>query len=117
MKDDRPVVYSTEWDSQPVCSRCHKRPCICKNTISLPAREQTAHIRRETKGRGGKSVITISNLVLSERDLKALAKKLKKSCGTGGTVKDGIIEIQGEHRDKIAEELSKKGYNIKFTGG
>lgn len=117
MKDDRPVVYSTEWDEKPVCKRCNQRPCICKNTISLPPREQTAHIRRETKGRGGKSVTTISNLILSDKDLKNLAKQLKKSCGTGGTIKEGTIEIQGEHREKIAAELTKKGYKVKFTGG
>lgn len=117
MKDDRPTVYSTAWDDQPVCPRCNNRPCTCKQAISLPPREQTAHIRRETKGRGGKSVITVSNLILSDKDMKSLAKQLKKACGTGGTVKDGIIEIQGEHREKIAETLEKRGFKIKFTGG
>jgi translation initiation factor 1 len=117
MKDERPTVYSTDWENQPVCPRCGKRPCVCKQAVSLPAREQTAHIRRETKGRGGKSVVTVSNLVLSDKDLKSLAKLLKKACGSGGTVKDGIIEIQGEHRDKIAETLEKRGYKVKYTGG
>ena len=117
MKDDRPTVYSTEWNDPQACDRCHQNPCVCKKTVSLAPKEQTAFIRRETKGRGGKTVVTISNLVLTDKDMKALAKKLKKSCGTGGTIKDGTIEIQGDHREKIAAELTKKGFKIKFTGG
>ena len=59
----------------------------------------------------------VKNLTLSEEDLKALAKKLKQECGTGGTVKDGVIEIQGEHRQKMAEVLQKLGYKVKIAGG
>ena len=59
----------------------------------------------------------VKKLVLSEDDLKALAKKLKQECGTGGTVKDGIIEIQGEQREKIAGVLQKLGYKVKIAGG
>ena len=59
----------------------------------------------------------VKNLVLSEEDMKDLAKKLKQLCGSGGTVKGGIIEIQGEHREKIAEVLKKMGYKVKIAGG
>ena len=84
---------------------------------SLPAQQQTAYLHRESKGRGGKTVTLVKNLVLSEKDLKALAKRLKQACGTGGTVKEGMIEIQGEHRKKIAETLVNLGYKVKIAGG
>lgn len=84
---------------------------------SLPPQQQTAYLHRESKGRGGKAVTLVKNLILSEADLKALAKKLKAACGSGGTVKEGIIEVQGEHREKIAEALGKMGYRVKIAGG
>jgi translation initiation factor 1 len=73
---------------------------------SLPTNQQTIYLHRDSKGRGGKSVT-----------LKELATKLKQLCGSGGTVKDGMIEIQGEHREKIAEALKKMGYKVKIAGG
>jgi len=84
---------------------------------SLPPQQQTAYLHRESKGRGGKPVTLIKNLALSEADMKALAKKLKATCGSGGTVKDGNIEIQGEHREKIAATMKKLGYKVKIAGG
>jgi translation initiation factor 1 len=74
-------------------------------------------IRRETKGRKGKGVTTVSGVGLAEAELKTLAKQLKQKCSTGGTVKDGVIEIQGDHRDKIKVELEKLGHNVKLAGG
>ena len=76
-----------------------------------------AHIQREKKGRRGKTVTVIQNLQLSADDIKSLSKRLKQACGSGGTVKDGAIEIQGDHRDKVAAELGALGYKTKFTGG
>lgn len=84
---------------------------------SLPPREQTVYLHRDSKGRGGKLVTLVKKLVLSEDDLKELSTKLKQICGSGGTVKDGIIEIQGEHRERIAEVLQKMGYKVKIAGG
>jgi translation initiation factor 1 len=84
---------------------------------SLPPQQQTIYLHRESKGRGGKTVTLVKGLVLSEDDLKSLAKQLKQVCGTGGTFKDGIIEIQGEQREKIAEALQKLGYKVKIAGG
>ena len=84
---------------------------------SLAPEKQMAGIRREKKGRRGKTVTVIHDLQLTETDLKALAKKLKAACGTGGSAKDGIIVIQGDHREKIAEKLLALGYKSKFTGG
>jgi translation initiation factor 1 len=74
-------------------------------------------IRRETKGRKGKGVTTVSGVGLAEAELNTLAKKLKQKCSTGGTVKDGVIEIQGDHREKLKSELEKLGHNVKLAGG
>src|SRR5687767_7840308 len=84
---------------------------------SLPPHEQMAYLHRDSKGRGGKSVTLVKKLVLSEEDMKELATKLKQICGSGGTIKDGLIEIQGEHREKIAEALKELGYKVKIAGG
>jgi len=84
---------------------------------SLPPQEQTAYLHRESKGRGGKVVSLIKNLRLSGKDLKALAKIIKQTCGTGGTIKNGVIEIQGEHRETIAAKLRELGYKVKIAGG
>jgi translation initiation factor 1 len=74
-------------------------------------------VARETKGRKGKGVTLVTGLPLDGAALKALAKELKKTCGTGGTVKDGVIEIQGEHRDTLVAALKKRGYDAKRSGG
>ena len=84
---------------------------------SLPPGQQIVYLHRQTSGRGGKTVTLVKNLVLSADDLKALAKKLKQECGTGGTIKDGVIEIQGEQRQRIAVVLQKLGYGIRVAGG
>lgn len=74
-------------------------------------------IKRETKGRKGKGVSLITGLPLTEPELKILAKSLKQLCGTGGAVKDGIIEIQGDQRDALKAALEKQGYTVKLAGG
>src|ERR1043165_7053244 len=84
---------------------------------SLPPNQQTVYLHRESKGHHGGTVTLVRKLVLSETDMKELAKKLKKLCGSGGTIKDDVIEIQGEHREKIADALTKLGYKVKIAGG
>jgi translation initiation factor 1 len=74
-------------------------------------------VRRETGGRGGKTVTTVNGVPVAEAALKELAGELKRLCGTGGTVKDGVIEIQGDHRDKIVAALTQRGYTVKLAGG
>jgi len=76
-----------------------------------------ARIRRETGGRGGKTVTTIAGLALDDAALGALAKRLKTACGTGGTVRDGTIELQGDHRDAVLALLAKEGLRGKLAGG
>jgi translation initiation factor 1 len=74
-------------------------------------------VGREVAGRGGKGVSVVTGLPLSEAALAELATRLKKSCGAGGVAKEGRIEIQGDHRDKLVAELSKLGYEVKRSGG
>jgi len=105
----------TVWSSEDGDLRKHDESHV---TIkSLPPQQQTVYLHRESKGRGGKAVTLIKGLTLSEGDLSTLAKKLKQACGSGGTVKDGVVEIQGEHREKIADTLRKLGYKVKVAGG
>ncbi len=99
------------------CPRCGSYPCRCPEPTSPLPQEQTARIRREKKGRGGKEVTVIMDLQLTDADMKKLAKQLKKKCGSGGSIKDGHIEIQGDNRQKVAAELQKLGYQTKFSGG
>ena len=101
------LVYSTDFGRIP-----EEKP-----KPSKPSGDGIARIRRETKGRKGKGVTTISGLLLEEKELKALAKELKKVCGTGGAVKDHVIEIQGDNRDKIKQFLESKKYSVKLAGG
>jgi translation initiation factor 1 len=110
-KDERPTVWSSRDGD---LRKNQPRPAPIK---SLPPAQQTVYLHRESKGRGGKTVTLLKNLVLNEKDMKALAKKLKQACGTGGTIKNGQIEIQGDHRQRISEVLIKLGYKAKIAGG
>jgi translation initiation factor 1 len=74
-------------------------------------------VGRETKGRKGKGVTLVTGLSVPPVELKSLAKRLKQVCGSGGTIKDGTIEIQGDHRDKVVDELTRAGFQTKRVGG
>ena len=84
---------------------------------SPPPSDGTIRLQRQTKGRGGGTVIVISGIPLTGAPLKELAGALKKRCGCGGTVKDGVIEIQGDHRDALLQELQARGFKVKLAGG
>lgn len=88
-----------------------------QDTIQRPKGDGIVRIHKETKGRKGKGVSIIKGLDLDDAPLKLLAAELKKSCGCGGSIKDGNIEIQGEMRDKIKQLLEKKGFIVKLAGG
>ena len=102
-----------------LCPKCHqlKKTCTCTNEPPAASKSTVVRVGRETKGRGGKGVTIISDLPLDETGLTELATELKTRLGTGGTVKDGRIEIQGDHRDRIVQELEGMGYRVKRAGG
>ena len=109
--DDDALVYSTEHGD------LRKRQPSVPPGLALPPTQQTAFLQRTSKGRGGKVVTLVKNLHLSPDDHKALTKHLKQTCGRGGTLKDGVIEIQGDHRQAIAVALQHLGYKTKMAGG
>lgn len=111
------IVYSTEFGK--MCPACNKpaAECVCRKKQSTPKGDGIVRLMRETKGRKGKGVTLITGVPLDAGELKKLAKKLKQKCGSGGAVKDGVIEIQGDHRDMLEKELSGLGYKVKRAGG
>lgn len=116
---ERPgVVYSTELGE--VCPDCGEQKKLCR-CAGLRAKkllgDGDVRVRRERQGRGGKTVTTVSGVPYALDQLKSLASELKRRCGTGGTVKDGVIEIQGDCVDLLLEELKKRGLKAKRSGG
>lgn len=112
------LVYSTEFGR--MCPQCRNplSACRCsKNKPSVPKSDGIVRISRETKGRRGKGVTMITGVPLNSVELEKLGRQLKQRCGTGGTVKDGTIEIQGDHRDLLLGELEKLGWVVKKAGG
>jgi len=110
------IVYSTNPDWQDKCPDWDKPVdnCVCKSGHTSTNHDRVIKIKREVKGRGGKTVTTISNI---GGDTKNTQKELQRLCGAGGTVKNGVIEIQGDHREKIRIYLQKNGYVVKLSGG
>lgn len=111
------IVYSTGLGS--LCPNCRRavRECVCPKGAPGAAKPGTIRVGREVKGRAGKGVTTVQGLPLSLEAIEVLATRLKKRCGSGGTVRDGVIEIQGDHRDVIVGELLKQGWQAKKSGG
>ena len=107
------IVYSSEHGK--MCPACHKQvtKCVCSQKKAVPKSDGIVRVGRSTKGRKGKGVTVITGLPLEHDALLKLAKQLKQKCGSGGTVKDGVIEIQGDHRATLVEELKKMGYTVK----
>jgi translation initiation factor 1 len=111
------IIYSTGLGS--LCPNCRRpvRECVCPKGVPGAAKSSAVRVAREIKGRAGKGVTTITGLQLALSDIEELATKLKKRCGSGGTVREGVIEIQGDHRDTIVAELNKMGWPAKKSGG
>ncbi len=112
------LVYSDSLGK--ICPECQQpvKQCRCKKKqASARPSDGIVRIARETKGRKGKGVTLINGVPLAGEELKTLAKTLKQKCGTGGTLKDGVIEIQGDHRDLLLGLLQQQGWTVKKAGG
>ena len=116
-RKDSPTVYSSQ--SGRICPDCEQPlgQCVCHKKMSPVLKgDGIVRVQRESKGRGGKTVSMITGLELSDELLKKMAGELKRLCGAGGAVKDGVIEIQGDHRDLLVDALKKQGYKVKKVG-
>jgi translation initiation factor 1 len=113
------LVYST--DSGRMCPVCRKpiAQCICSkaNAAAPVPSDGIVRVSRGTKGRGGKAVTVVRGLSMDSASLAKLAQQLKAACGSGGTVKDGIVEVQGDHCDKVIALLKGQGHIVKRAGG
>jgi len=111
------TVYSTEHGR--MCPGCGKpvAGCSCGRKNKAFCGDGIVRVGRETKGRKGKGVTVITGVPLDSNGLLELARQFKQKCGTGGTVKDGVIEIQGDQRETLVDMLTKQGYTVKITGG
>ncbi|WP_414820410.1 translation initiation factor Sui1 [Variovorax sp. Root411] len=113
------LVYSTEAGGR-MCPGCGEpmARCRCKEFQARPpATDGIVRVTHETKGRKGKGVTLVKGVALDAAALAALGKQLKTACGSGGTVKDGVIEIQGDHRELVVAALAKQGHTVKRAGG
>ena len=111
------IVYSTEYGrTSPACSK-PVTGCICRQKNATPKADGIVRVGRVTKGCKGKGLSIITGIPLDADGLAAMAKQLKQKCGAGGTIKDGVVEIQGDHRDMLVDELKKLGYTVKRSGG
>ena len=110
-------VYST--DGGRLCPQCLRTvsSCVCGKDRPAANGDGIVRLHRETKGRGGKAVTLVKGLPLADDELKSLASQLKRKCGVGGAIKDKAIEIQGDQRELLKQELEKRGYTVKIAGG
>ena len=107
----------TSRDDKLVYSSAKGRIGQAAESPRAPRGDGVVRVRRESQGRGGKTVTTIAGLSLASDALAELASELKRACGTGGTVRDYVIEIQGDHRARLVEQLELRGYTVKLAGG
>jgi translation initiation factor 1 len=101
-----------------MCPGCRQplAACVCNQQVPVPAGDGIVRVGRETAGRKGKGVTLVRGLPLPADDLAELGRRIKAMCGSGGTVKDGVIEVQGEHRDRIVAFLQNAGWKVKRVG-
>lgn len=110
------LVYSTDAGRMCPACRLSVAACICGRQ-ALPAGDGIVRVSRETKGRAGKGVTLVRGLAVDAAALAVLAKQLKAACGSGGTVKEGVIEIQGDHCERVIDWLRREGRTVKRAGG
>ena len=111
------LVYSTDRGRMcPVCRQA-VADCRCGKALAPKAGDGIARVSRETHGRAGKGVTLVRGLPLAPDALDALARRLRTACGAGGTVKDGVVEVQGDHCEKIVRWLQAEGHPAKRAGG
>jgi translation initiation factor 1 len=117
MAKETGIVYSTEHGR--MCPDCGKpaAECVCGKEKAVPVGDGIVRVSLDTKGRKGKAVTVVTGVLLDEQGVQKLATDLKRKCGAGGTVKGTTIEIQGDHRDLLVVELTKRGYTVKRAGG
>jgi len=117
MNRDTRLVYST--DTGRTCPACRQAlsACVCKKSAPRPVGDGVARVWRESKGRGGKTVTLVKGLPLEDAALQSLGKQLRAACGSGGTCKDGVLEIQGGHADRVTAWLVAAGHPAKRAGG
>jgi translation initiation factor 1 len=114
------LVYST--DSGRMCPTCRQALADCRCRVAQqqaarPAGDGVVRVSRETQGRGGKAVTVVRGVPLADVELASLGKRLRTACGAGGTLKDGVIEVQGDHADRVMLLLQQAGFKVKRAGG
>lgn len=111
------LVYSTEGGR--MCPACRQpvTHCQCGNTKPVPAGDGVVRVSRSSKGRGGKTVTLVQGLALPAEELAALGKRLRTACGAGGTVKEGQLEVQGDHVQRVLDWLAAQGFKARQSGG
>ncbi len=114
------LVYTSESGRVDTCPTCGKpyKQCLCSQPQqSARKKDGIVRVMRDRKQRGGKTVTVIDGVPGSDAELTTLAQQLKKLCGSGGTLKDGVIEVQGDHCEKVIARLTELGYRVKRAGG
>ena len=121
MRRDRPggLVYSTDLGGR-MCPACRrpKEACACGPAAgSVPRGDGRVRVSRESKGRGGKTVTLVRGLPVDAAALQEIGRRLRAACGSGGTAKDGVLELQGDHRERVLAWLQQEGWQAKPAGG
>lgn len=115
--DSDPTVFSTDRSHRDVCPTCNRNPCACPPVGDVVPAKTQLRTRLDKKGRGGKAVTVVFDLPAHPDYFIGLIKKLKAHCGTGGALKDGRMEIQGDQRDKVQVFLERMGFTVRRSGG
>ena len=116
--EDSRLVYSSDAGRVDYCPKCNrlKQRCVCREAVGQRG-DGTVRVSRERQGRAGKTVTVVTGLTGDAARLAEIAAQLKRLCGSGGAIKDGVVEVQGDHREKVATRLKELGFRVKLAGG